>query len=200
MSKQNILFACFFACISLKIIAQEATPFIPNPQYSDNIKHREILVNMTPFVAQFVPFNANTLAKSNLFDFEYRRLKNGRGWRWSLGLTLVTESNFDEANNLYLRFGLIKRRQISNRFHFTRAWDVILSAESSDNFGRSNGKLGFGGAAFSYNPGVEFCITNRLSLSTEAILFMGILPDGTNNGGAVFRLIPPVGLFFHVKF
>jgi hypothetical protein len=198
MYKLNILLACFFTCISLKIMAQVDKPFTPDPQYSDNIKHREVIIKMTPFVAQFVPFNANTLAKNNLFDYEYRRFKNGRGWRWSLGLS--ANGNLAEPNFIYLRFGLIKRRQISNRFHFTRAWDIIIAAESSDNFGRSNGKLGFNGFAFSYNPGIEYSINSHLSLSTEGILFMGILPDGSNDNGTVFKLIPPVGLFFHVKF
>jgi hypothetical protein len=200
MYRLNILLACFFICISLKIEAQDATPFTPDASYSDGKKYREVIVNSTSFIAQFVPFNANTLSRFNIYDYEYRALRNGRGWRWSLAASVSESPNIQELNNINLRIGLIKRRQISQRFHFTRSWDLNLIAESVDNNGQPIGKIGFSGLGFSYAPGIEYSITSRLSLSTEGILFLGIAPIDGSGSGTIVKFIPPVGLFFHVKF
>jgi hypothetical protein len=200
MNKLNILLMCFFIGLSFKTSAQEDAPFKPDASYSDGRNHREVIVNMTPLVSQFVPFNASTISKFNLYDYEYRRLRNGRGWRWSLGATVGNQLNIDDPNSIYLRIGLIRRRQIASRIHFTRSWDFNATAESLGNNGQPIGKIGFSGFGLAYAPGIEFSINSRLSLSTEGSFFLGLLPLANNEDLVVLKFIPPVGLFFHVKF
>jgi hypothetical protein len=200
MLKINLLLTCLFSCLSLLIFAQDSTSFKVDESYSDDVKHREVIVNTTPLIAQFIPFNASNLSRFNLYDYEYRRFKNGKGWRFSLGVSASGGFNAVDPNSLYLRIGLIKRRQIASKFHFTRAWDVHLAQEEFDNNFRSAGKLGFSGLGLSYSPGIEYSITSRMSVSTEGILFLGLLPsDGIGGESILLKFIPPVGLFFHVK-
>lgn len=197
MNKTYIYLAFFCLCLSLKTTAQEAK-FTPDPSYSDDIRHREIIMNTTPLIAQFVPFNASSISKFNLFDFQYRKMRNGRGTRWGLGVNVEGDFNPVDPQNFYLRFGFIKRRQISEHFHFARSWDVNLVAEDTDNQGNPRGKFGFNGFAVSYSAAFEYSINSFLTLSTEGSLFIGLI--NIDFGTPKIKFIPPVGLFLHVKF
>lgn len=196
MYKKNLFFIAILFCLSFSATAQEEK-WSPDPTYSDNIRHREVLMNLTPLVSQFVPFNASTISKFNVFDFETRRFKNGKGTRFGLGVNVNGEFNASEPNSIYVRFGFIKRRQIAERFHFFRSWDINLVAEDTDINGRSVGKIGYNGFAPSYTAGFQYDFNRRIAISTEGILFLGLLD--LNNGGAKIKFIPPVGLFLHVK-
>jgi hypothetical protein len=199
MLKINFILTCLFSCLSLLLLAQDDVDFKRDPSYSDDVKYREVIVNTTPLIAQFIPFNASNLSRFTIYDYEYRRLKNGRGWRFSLGVSATDGFNNVDPNSLYFRIGVIKRRQIAPRFHFTRGWDLNLSQEEFDNNFRSIGKLGYSGVGFSYSPGIEYRITSRMSVSTEGMLFIGLFPsDG--EGSNLVKFLPPTGLFFHVKF
>jgi hypothetical protein len=199
MLKINLLLTCFFSCLSLLLFAQDDVDFKRDPSYTDDVKYREVVINTTPFIAQFIPFNASVLSKFNIYDYEYRRLKNGKGWRFSLGVSAGDGFNAGEVNTGYLRIGLIKRRQIAARFHFTRAWDVSIAQEETDNNFRPLGKLGYSGFAISYSPGIEYSLTRRMSVSTEGMFFVGLFPSD-RGGSNILKFVPPAGLFFHVKF
>jgi hypothetical protein len=201
MTQLNFFLACFFTCLSLTVTAQEEEKMAKwDASYSDGIKYREILMNVTPLIGQFVPFNASTLSRFNIFDFEYRRLKNGKGWRWSLGVNVSGDFNASEPQGFYTRFGLVKKRQISNRFHFVRSWDISFLAEDPEVNSPTKGKLGFSGLGLSYSAGIEYRITKQIALSTEGLLLLGLLPTTSGNDFGTIRFIPPVGLFFHVRF
>jgi hypothetical protein len=196
MNKWNILFVGIFSCLSCGLIAQDKK-WSPAPSYFDNIRHREIMMNLTPLVAQFVPFNASTASKLNIFDFETRRLKNGKGTHFGLGVNIDASFNPTEPNSIYLRYGFAKRRQITERFHFTRYWDINLVAEDFEGTNVQRGKLDFSGFAISYSAAIEYSFNDRLALSTQGILFFGLL--NMNTGEPKIKFIPPVGLFLHVK-
>lgn len=183
------------SCLSLKMTAQDKD-WIEDPTYSDGKKHKEFIVNTTPMIAQFVPFNASNLSKLNLFDYQYRKLKNGKGLRWGLGVNINSNFNNDDPQFLYLRFGWIKKKQVGGRFHLSRAFDLNLIAEDLDS-GTPSQKLGFNGIGLSYSIGFEYSFNRYLAISTESSLLLGADFDDEN---AKIRFIPPVGLFFHVKF
>ena len=197
MNKKTLFLACFLSCLSFVLTAQDEK-WEEDPSYSDNIRHTEVLMNLTPLVAQFVPFNASTVSKLNIFDFEFRRLRNGRGTRFSLGANIDGDIA-DAKNHLYLRYGFIKSYQLSQRLHYFRSWDANLVAEDTDNFGRPIGKLGFSGLAVSYSIGIQYSFSRRIAISTESSLFVGLLDGNNNNDGPRVKFIPPVGLFIHVK-
>ena len=195
MTKIRIVIAICLACLSLRATAQK--DWEPDPSYSDYIRHKEIIMNTTSLIAQFVPFNASTVSKFNIFDFQVRKLKNGRGTRWGLGVNIDASFNPVEPQNLYLRFGFVKRRQISERFHFARSWDVNLVAEDFETTTVSERKLDFSGFAVSYSASFEYSINRYLTLSTEGSLFLGLI--NVETGGPKIKFLPPVGLFLHVK-
>ena len=196
MNKTGIFFAILFSCLSLVTTAQEKK-WEPDPTYSDDIRHKEIIMNTTSLIAQFVPFNASTVSKVNIFDFQIRRLKNGRGTRWGLGVNIDAGFNPIEPQSLYVRFGFVKRRQISERFHFARSWDANLIAEDFENTSAINRKLDFSGFAVTYSAGFEYSINRYITLSTEGSLFLGLINMETD--GPKIKFLPPVGLFLHVK-
>lgn len=196
MTKVSFILAFFLTCLSLKTMAQEEK-WEQDPTYSDGIRHREIMMNATPLIAQFVPFNASTISKFNLFDFQMRRLKNGRGTRIGIGVNIDGGFNPAEPPSMYLRWGIVRRRQISSHFHFMRSWDANLIVEDFETVNASNRKLNFSGLGFSYSAGFEYSFNSRLTVSTEGMLFLGLVNADT--GSPLIRFIPPVGLFFHVK-
>lgn len=193
MNKIRFIIAVVLACSSLMVQAQEYD-YTPDPSYTDGKKHKEFIMNVTPLVAQLVPFNASTLANLNLFDYQYRKLKNGKGLRWGLGVNLNNGFNVDDPVFLYLRFGYTKRKQVSEHFHVSRSFDINLLADDINGNNR-RGKADFNGFAFSYSVGLEYSFTKNIAISTEGSLLFGIEPDS----GAKVRFVPPVGLFFHVK-
>ena len=196
MNKKIILFISIFSCLSCVVTAQEKE-WVKDPSYFDNIRHREIMMNLTPLVAQFVPFNASTASKLNIFDFETRRLKNGKGTHFGLGVNLDASFNPTEPSSIYLRYGFARRRQITPKFHFTRYWDINLVVEDFEGTSIQRGKLDFSGFAISYTAAIEYSFNDRLALSTQGILFFGLL--NVNTGEPKIKFIPPVGLFLHVK-
>jgi hypothetical protein len=176
------------------MMAQEIE--VEDPTYTDGKRHKEFIVNTTPLIAQFVPFNASSLSKLNLFDYQYRKLRNGKGIRWGFGIDLGDEITRSTPQFLYLRLGWVRRKQVSNHFHFSRALDLNLMAEDIDSPSNQQGKVGFNGIGLSYSLGFEYSFNKHLAISTEGSLLLG---QDFNEGQAKVRFIPPVGLFFHVK-
>jgi hypothetical protein len=195
MNKTSIFTAILFSCLTLKTAAQEEK-WTPDPSYSDDIRHKEIIMNTTPLIAQFVPFNASTVSKLNLFDFQIRRLRNGRGTRWGLGVNIDAGFNPAEVQSLYLRYGFVKKRQIAERFHYARSWDINMIVEDIDGTG-VKGKFGFSGIGISYSAGFEYSINSKLTISTEGSFFFGFF--GGFDPTPKIKFLPPVGLFLHVK-
>lgn len=197
MAKISFFMTLLLSCLSLKMAAQDKD-WIEDPSYSDGIKHKEFIVNTTPLIAQFVPFNASNLSKFNLFDYQYRKLKNGKGRRWGLGINFTPESSTNtDPQFIYLRFGWVKRKQVGSHFHISRSFDLNLMAEDFDFQSTIPGKLGFSGFGLSYTLGFEYSFNRYLAISTESSLFLGLLDF--NDRPPIIRFIPPVGLFFHVK-
>jgi hypothetical protein len=191
---KKIQFMVFLICLSLKMVAQDED--WRDPAYSDYKRHGEYMVNVTPLIAQLVPFNGSTLSSKNWFDYQYRRLKNGKGFRYGLGLN-VTGDGFDsELQFIYLRIGYQRKRQLTKHFHIARSWDLNVLAENTQ-FGPANGRANFSGLGISYSLGIEYSFNQRISLSTEGTLFLGALPF--NEGPPKLEFVPPVGLFIHVR-
>lgn len=195
MNKVSFLLLLLLSCLSLKMTAQDKD-WEKDPTYTDGVKHKEFIVNTTPLIAQFVPFNASNLSKLNLFDYQYRKMKNGKGWRWGLGANIDPMRN-DEPQFFYLRYGRIKKNQVNSHLHLSRSFDANLMADNGQTFNNPSRNLDFTGLGFSYSIGLEYYFSKHIALSTEGSLFLGLL--NFDEGGPKLRFIPPVGLFFHVK-
>ena len=170
-----------------------------DPTYSDGIRHREYILNVTPLIAQLVPFNGSTLTNDNWFDFQSRRLKNGKGYRFGLGLNFNGSNNSQtDLQHIYMRFGYVKKNQLTKYFHLARSFDLNFLVENRD-IPRpvNNRKADFSGIGISYSVGIEYNINKHIAISTEGSLFLGLLPEARSN--TKLRFVPPVGLFFHLR-
>lgn len=196
MNKLSLFFLLLLSCLSLKMAAQDKD-WVKDPTYTDGVKHKEYIVNVTPLIAQFVPFNASNLSKLNLFDYQFRKMKNGKGIRWGLGVNVDPSFNSTDLQFIYLRFGWIRKNQINGHLHLSRSYDINLMGEDSEIPNNVTRKLGFSGLGFSYSVGIEYSFSKHISISTEGSLFLGLL--NIDEEGPKVRFIPPVGLFFHVK-
>jgi hypothetical protein len=192
---KTVVFCTLLACFFFEIQGKAQKTWQEDLSYFDNIKHKEFMVNITPLVSQFIPFNASDVSKLGIYDFQFRKLKNGKGIRWGLGVNVDPISIASSEQFLALRFGWVKRKQISQHVHFTRAFDINLGAE--DVFSGKR-KLGFSGLAPSFSIGMEYSFNEYLSLSTEGTFLVSLL--GIDDDGPKIRFSPPVGLFFHVRF
>ncbi len=197
MNKISFFSLLLLSCLSLKMTAQDKD-WEKDPTYTDGVKHKEYIVNVTPLIAQFVPFNASNLSKLNLFDYQFRKMKNGKGIRWGLGVNVDPSFNSTDLSFVYLRFGWIRKNQISGHLHLSRSFDINFMAEDSERPNNGTPKLGFTGLGFSYSIGIEYSFSQNISISTEGSLFLGLL-NLDAEGEPKTRFIPPVGLFFHVK-
>lgn len=194
MNKIKTAILLLFACLSLGINAQKT--WQEDLTYFDNIKHKEFMVNVTPLISQFVPFNASNVSRLGIYDFQYRKLRNGKGLRWGLGVNISDfNNNSTDPQFLALRFGWIKRKQISKHIHFTRAFDINIQAE--DTFG-NNRQLNFNGFAPSLSVGFEYAFNETIAVSTEGSLLIGLL--NVDEDGPIIRFSPPISLMFHVRF
>jgi hypothetical protein len=196
MNKIKTAILPLLACLSLGIKGQAQKAWQEDLSYFDNIKHKEFMVNVTPLISQFVPFNASNVSRLGVYDFQYRKLRNGKGLRWGLGVNIEAfDNNSPEPQFLALRFGWIKRKQISKHIHFTRAFDINLGAE--DIFS-NNRKLNFNGFAPSLSVGFEYAFNETIAISTEGSLLIGLL--NIDEEGPIIRFSPPISLMFHVRF
>ncbi len=196
MDKIRFIIAVLLACLSQKTDAQEQK-WEMDPSYSDGKRHKEFMLNITPLIAQLVPFNGSSLSKLNLFDYQYRRLKNGKGFRWGLGVNVESEFNNSELQFLYIRWGHTRRKQLSKHFHIARSYDINFFHEEVNGQTIPTPRTSFSGLGLSYSLGIEYSFNKSIAISTEGTLFLGLI--NTNDGGIKIRFIPPVGLFFHVK-
>jgi hypothetical protein len=167
--------------------------------YFDYKKHSEYIVNVTPLIAQLIPFNGTNLSNGNWFDYQYRRLKNGKGFRYGLGINVDEGNRSNLAQFGYLRIGYLRRKQLNKHFHFTRSWDLNIMAEENvrNSLNPVRGKAEFSGLGLSYSLGIEYSFNQHITISTESTLFLGLVPADDSN--AKVKLVPPVGLFFHLR-
>jgi hypothetical protein len=196
---KKIQFVVFLIGLSLKMVAQNED--WRDPAYSDFKRHGEYIVNVTPLIAQLVPFNGSTLSSKNWFDYQYRRLKNGKGFRFGLGVD-VNGFDSNRGNQLqfvYLRFGYQRKIQFAKHFHFSRSFDFNALAEDRNRLAVNPQTKGadFSGIGLSYSMGLECSFNQHISISTESTLFLGVI--AVDNAPAKFVFLPPVGLFFHVR-
>jgi hypothetical protein len=199
MNKIKTAILPLLACLSFGIKIKAQKVWQEDLSYFDNIRHKEFMVNVTPLISQFVPFNASNISRLGIYDFQYRKLRNGKGLRWGLGVNVSDITNVNSGSSdpqfIALRFGWIKRKQISKHIHFTRAFDINIGAE--DAFG-SNRKLNFNGFAPSLSVGFEYAFNETIAISTEGSLLIGLL--NVDGEAPIIRFSPPISLMFHVRF
>lgn len=157
--------------------------------YNDNKRHPEVGLNITSLVSQFVILNNSDLRNFQLFDYQYKTMKNGHGLRFGLGV-LINSNNFT-SNHFNFRIGYERRKPIRNsRFLFTRGIDMTLLIDDSAFSGvvPANELTGFNGLGGDVTAGFEYMLFPNITIGTEAIL-IAVIGDGLD-----IRLIPPLAV------
>ena len=168
--------------------------FIGNAQEEITVR-KEIGLNMTTFISQFVPFN-NTTSMTGPYDFSFKRYKGNRAFRFGMGMHIKPEVFFSTGrlNSINLRFGFEKRKNIYNKWKYTRAFDAFLYAgnfnlpdDTSDEDGGLGAGMGFG---------IEYHFNEKVYVSTEAMLLAGLSVES----GILLEFLPPMAVFIHMRF
>ncbi len=159
----------------------------------DEVKHKEIGLNFTQFVSQFIPFNVNKV-KAGSIGYSYKYY-NGRNFalRFGFGANIDIQSNF-ENSFISIRLGYEKRKQLTKRFFVTKGWDVLGVAGSFNlptKGDTQDGSIGFGPVI-----GVEYHITDNIVFSTESMLFIGLSVISIFD----ISILPPTAFFVHFRF
>ena len=186
---KNIILVVLICMFSIHISSAQKQIELVDFNYES---HKEIGLNFTQFVAQFIPFNIKSV-KDGPIGYSFKRYnRSGKAFRFGFGANI--SANF-ENSFLAIRIGYERRKQIAKKVFYTRGWD-ILSVAGTLNLPNSGSQeifsLGLGPVI-----GLEYHLTNALLISTESMLFVGL---GLDEEFLNIRIIPPTALLVHFRF
>lgn len=166
---------------------------IPSPKK----KNKEIGLNMTNFVSQFVPLGSS-FPKGGPFSYTYKKYGNVSAFRFGLGMNLGLSSG-EEDLMLHMRLGYEKRYKIAEKWAYTRGMDFAVMLGQWNIPGiktaSTEGSFGFGPVV-----GFEYYIFPNVYLSTESFIYFGLGFSDDSDGIFVFRILPPTALILNIKF
>lgn len=167
---------------------------------SEYQKTREVSLNMSGLVSQFVPFSSNQL-RTGPFDVTWLSGRNNTFFRMSIGGNLGANNNpsffggggnFDPGH-LALGIGFTKRKIVYKNWIYESS--VMGTAYAGGlNAPNASDPEGFGlGVGIGFAPGYQ--ISNRVRINAEALLFLGL---GSNLVQIIF--VPPVAINLKYRF
>jgi hypothetical protein len=158
---------------------------------------RMVGLNITPLLTQFIPFNRADPTEIGPYYIRFKNYKRGKNAvRFALGVSIVPDDFFGEDDNafLHLQLGFERRKNITDRWSYTRGLDAVFSGGNfnlpGDNSNEDIAHLGIG-----LPWGMEYALAPRITISTETELLLLITDNGLS-----FRFLPPVGLFLNYYF
>lgn len=168
---------------SFSVYAQEDW-YEDDPYFWSHTK--EIGLNIMPLATQFVPFNFIPRDEGQV-GLLYKRYYSKRALRFSFGANMTEEAFENSEEFLFISLGIERRHPVTKdkKISYTSGWDAILNASEFNSF------LGM-----SKIYGLEYHISKRVFLSTEAALLLGL---NIGFGAPVIRFRPPATVFFNVR-
>ncbi len=155
----------------------------------DSLKIREIGINMTPMVGNFISIGQTAIENQGVALFYKAQRKKGRFFRLGLGFNFASDF-FSDVAEMQVSMGIEKQRWITSKWKYWWGFDVVLSVDENVDLSREIGS-GFGvGPVF----GVKYYLNPKISLGTESTMYF-IAGDGVN-----FKFNPPLSLFLNVNF
>ncbi len=145
---------------------------------------KEIGLDFTSLLDRFIPFNF-IQQNSALAGIKFKKYGKSIGFRLAFGGNL---DSFGDNPFLYFSVGYEKRRQIHNRWTYTRGWELY-------GFGDSRNDRDENGLGISRFYGIEYNINDKMFVSTEAALQLGI-----QDGFPDINFNIPTTLFFNIRF
>lgn len=156
----------------------------------DYLPYNEIGINVTTLIGQIIPFNRTGTRIGPYSLHVIKMSKNNRGIRFSLGADIDS----DDEVPINILLGFERRKSISPKFTYRRGTGAYLSNEgiNSPFSDRSSSDLFIGLAV---TRGLEYHPFKDVSISTEAVLFLG-----AGEFGPQIVVLPPLAINLNVKF
>jgi len=169
-----------------------AAVFGLNAQSFDPVNHKEVALNMTPLIWTLAPLNVNDLPIQT-YNFKYRRVKNGRIFTFAMGSNIDSDRDIKDFN---LLLGREQRRGLGKDWYYSIGHNFVTGANNlngirDNDFFDPEIYLGY-----AMNYGIEYNITQQISVYTQASLFIGL----SSTSFITVRFEAPISLFFNVKF
>ncbi len=188
MKKLNTITAVILLCFCfIGIQAQEEIDYTQ--------KKKEIGLNMSGLVSQFVPFASNGFA-SGPFGVTWLSGRTNTFFRVSLGGSVGAEDTFFGSGNfghLALGVGFTKRKRVYNNWIYESSV-MGMGYVNGLNIPGVNGEGTSGlGLGIGFAPGYE--LSDRVRINAEVLLFLGL---GTNAVHII--VVPPVALNLKYRF
>lgn len=153
-------------------------------------KSREVGLNMTQLISQFIPFKGNS-SLSGPFSFLYRRGKNNRFFNLQIGARVDTDQF--ETNFLNFQVGYLRKRDLGHKFKYYNSINFLASAGGLNSPGTEFND-DFAGTGFSLGLGFEYNITESIFLATETTFLLVVGSEGR------LDILPPVALFLGARY
>lgn len=174
---------------------------LPAPKAENKLKSSVFCMNITPLLNSLIPFQTPT-TRVGPYNFVYKRYLNNTAFRMGLGLRLVPTPGFNDPNralnHFNARIGFEKRRQLYKNLYYTGGLDAVGFVNSFNlpgTLAQTPNPFGFvsddGGVGLGATMGLEYFLLPQLSISTEAMFFVGF----RTNTGIGLEMIPPVSIF-----
>jgi len=196
MKKLFQLIAIIFLC-TMGIYAQEDGASVEDEYVDYAKKTKEIGLNMSGLVSQFVPF-ASAGQASGPFGVTWLSGRTNTFFRVSLGGTIGAEDSFsgpasNSFGHLALGVGFTRRKRVFENWIYESSV-MGMGYINGLNFPGADGEETAGlGLGIGFAPGYE--LSDRVRINAEVLLFVGL---GTNAVHII--VVPPVGINLKYRF
>ncbi len=194
-----VLLALFITTGGKMIAQQDSTYTIPSRGEINPIlkhRHKEIGLNMTYLLSQFVPLSGRKIYPG-VIDYSYKYFyDNESAFRFGFGsgIEFGSGSNFGTSLSFHfgIRLGFEKRKHLYKKWYYTRGLDALVyggNITGAPVFGSNDFDFFPGGAGIGPVIGLEYHLNDFLYLSTESMLFFGF--------PLILVITPPSALILH---
>jgi len=174
----------------LGTMIEEFEEYLVEKEIPKTKRTKEIGINLTRFVTQFIPFNED-VAFDGPFALNFRTGKDGNMFNFQIGARFRPD-DFGSSGFINIGIGYLKKKAVSKRFHYYTSYNLLFSSGS---FNLQDDQNEDGGAAgVTFGLGFEYNINSVISIGTETIFFIG-----TRDANFTVTIVPPIALYLTGK-
>jgi hypothetical protein len=151
-------------------------------------KKREVALNVTSLLHNFVPFNLGDV-DPGITGIRFKYYDKKYAFRTSFGTSIASNISTNSLTRdfFYFSAGYERRRIVANRWAYTSGWDFftsrgIIAEEPEESL-----------VGFSKHYGIEYYINNKCFVGTDAQILLGV------GSVAAFRFIYPNSVYFNIR-
>ena len=151
---------------------------------------------MGSLIFQLVPFQTESV-RTGPYDINYEYRRNGRSFNIGFGVTSVRPGLNFESTGFNVRVGYRKWTRIAQNWSYFRGIDAM---SSSKGFNRPiDVNSIYSTAGLGLPLGIQFHISDDISLWTESIFFVGFSHEVDFGDFSPIQIIPPLSIHLSAK-